>query len=296
MESKDNHDRELDEALFADDPQRFTRMYVARHGFPPIAGAEAEPGADSGAAVAEAPAEGAETPPADEASGEDPSPELDEVFRLEDVPDEIREPVGLLQKQLQSALTRARQADREELVAAREAMELVSRLDDPEQQAEALEELAEKMGYEPVPPDERDTQEPERTLDPEIEERLAKVDELSKAEEERKHQQRIEIVRDHVNAGLDEMADGGKVSDDVRELYTLAALAHRGDDGLPNTERAGEIVGAVQAEAIKAFLDGKRGEDAAPDASGSTGIPQGDTSTQEGRLALAQKIAARHLG
>lgn len=305
MESKDNHDARRAEDLFQSDPDAYAVAFIAEHGIPPMAGAD-DGDADNDAG-AETPVEGgasdgAETPP-DEAGDSDPSSGDDEVFRLDDVPDEIREPVGRLQKQMQSALTRARQRDREQLAEAQEAMELLARLNDPEQAGQALEELAEQLGYEPAAGDIEEGDEdggddPLAELPDEVREKLSAVDELRAAEEARVHERRVSIIRDHVEEGIQELVgEEGQASDDVREIYTLTALAHRGEDGLPNTERAAELVESIQAEAVQRYLDGvRRGGGAAPDASGSSGVSQGDATTPEGRRELAMKIAARHLG
>lgn len=252
---------------------------------------------------------GAEAPPA--AGGADPSPgdgspeapaaaetAEDNVFRIEDVPEgEAREHVERLQRQFQAALSRARQEDRSQIADQMEAIRLFERLNDPEQVEDVLNELADKHGLEPVPPTETTPAEGEENLTPEQREIKERLERMETAEQERRQERLVARLREHVREGIEKLADENGNVDPTRErLATFAALSQKGEDGLPDVAHAVELVEAVEAAAIQRFIASKSGSAPAPDASGSTGIPQVDTSTEKGRMEAAMKIAGRHLG
>lgn len=119
------------------------------------------------------------------------------------------------------------------------------------------------------------------------------VEELKSREDKRLQDERVRVVKQHVDDGIKSYGDD--VSEDTRELLTFTALSNRGEGGLPDIERAVELVQAHDAAVIDRFIKSKQGEDA-PDLSGGSGIAVEDTSTEAGRLKAAERIAAKHLG
>lgn len=262
------------------------------------------PGSEGG--EAEAPAAGTDAGPTTGSEGEGEPSGGDEVFRLEDVPDEVRPHAERLQRQMQATLSRARAQDREEFAAQREAIQMWERLNDPDQAGEALEELADRLGYEPAGARQvaeaaqngSGGESTELELPPELQEKLARVDQLSEAEQKRVHNERVRIVREHVEEGVKQLAgDDGEVPVNAGELARYAALAIRREDGLPGVDRAVELIRAVEADAVSRYVEElkRRAENPSADASGGTGVSQVDTSTVEGRLAASERIAQRHL-
>jgi len=261
----------------------------------PLAPSEAENGAGAGApaggtsngetaATQDAPAgtDGAPSP-ATEGDG----PDEDNPFRLEDVPEEAREHVERLQRQMQSTLSRARARDKEKVQAAEDALALVDALNDDETAADTLRDLASRLNM--TVAEAREMVEGEQHDDG-----LKKdVEELKSREDKRLQDERVRVVKQHVEEGIERYGDD--ISDDTRELLTFTALSNRGEGGLPDIERAVELVQAHDAAVIDRFIKSKQGEDA-PDLSGGTGIAAEDTSTEAGRLRAAEAIAARHLG
>lgn len=254
-------------------------------------------GADPDASAADpgAPAATPEQPPSPEGQADDGP------FRLEDVPDEVRPHAERLQAQFKAALTRARQEDRAPLAEAKEALELHRRLngDDQDDALAALNELAEKLGFEPNGEPQPQVQPTEAELDklpPEVRERLEQVEELRAAEEKRRNQERVRILREHVKDGLKPLAaEDGTIDENRERLATLASLAVKNEQTqLPDVAQAVELVQAIEAAAVQRFIDGQRNKPPAPDPEGSGGVSKPDTSSERSTLEAMEKIADRH--
>lgn len=266
---------------------------------PPEVGAEGTPASPS----TEQPAAAEPPSPDAEASSED----TDEVFRLEDVPEELRPHAERLQKQFQATLTRNRQQDRQQVQQAEQAMQLVEALNDPDpsNRRATFEALADRIGYEAASEvasaAEEADEDPLKDLPEAVRERLSQVDELRQADERRKADERRRIVQEHVDDALDGLAenrDGEDLDENVERLVTLAALASPEQSGLPDVKQAIELLEAVEAAAVDRYVAQKRREaeeNGSPQTDGSTGVEQADTSTPDGRLRKAMAIAARHL-
>lgn len=237
-----------------------------------------------------------QTPPAADAE--------DNVFRIGDVPEEYRADVERLQKQMQATLSRARAEDRDKFAGiSPERLELVRRLNDPGQAEEALEELAEELGYEPVdgtsePEAQKDIPEDQLTAEQKELRRLAEAERSRVERENVEKQERITArLREHVSAGIEPLRDDqGQVDPDRERLVTFASLSSPGADGFPDVESAVALLESVEAKAVSRFIAEQKGKQPAPDPTGGTGVSQVDTSTPAGRAAAATKIAARHLG
>lgn len=273
--------------------------------------ATAEPGNDPAPEVAgesesptpspEAAATETETPAAEET----PSADNEDVFRLADVPEDVRPHAERLQKQMQAALSRARAEDAEKVQRAERALELVDALNDPDNARSTLQELASRLGM-TVAEAEQAVAEATGEEGAEESDLEKQVRELREAEEQRQTQaekeanaRRAALAKEHVEDALDDLADARGVDEldpNEEELVTLASVARRGADGLPDAKRAVELVEAIRAAAVDEYLKAKRKDagDPAPAVAGSTGTGQHDTSTERGRLDAANKIAARH--
>lgn len=261
----------------------------------------------------QAPVEGA--PAESGTSGQDES--VLERFKLEDVPEEIREHVARYVKQVQGDYTRktttlaeqrrAVEAEAEQIKAIRETFD---KLESEDTRDEAIMELVSKYGYTFEEAEAQadaaadETGEVAELRDPRVDELLAaqEADRQAKAEADAAAQAEAqrERIMDHVDDALDAYAEAEGL-DEVpagqrRQIIAIAAGLPRLDGDLPDMETAIAEFEAEKAAIIESYLASKRG--VVPDVSGSTGAETFDPRDSKQRLAAAQRIAeaalARH--
>lgn len=243
---------------------------------------------------------GGEEAPAAEASTEDEG--FQSPLKIDSLPEDQREIATQLERQFKSAYTRARQTESEKVRGAEEALALAERLNDPETALDALNELAERHGFSSEDGDDEDEIPGDDEAPDEVEARLARLADAEEQRAEREAEEdrtrRVQVIHDHIEDGLESLAEElgvDEIGEDVAELVTYAALANPADTGLPDVERATEMVKSIQAQAVQDFLARKGGQKPGPDSSGSgSGISQEDLSTEQGRNEAADAIAARH--
>ncbi len=241
-----------------------------------------------------------------------------ESFKLEDVPEELREHVGRYVKQVQGDFTRKTQTlaqQRKEVEAeqaeAETALALYRNLESEDTRDDAIRELVEGYGYSyaaaEAAADAAGDEEPQaegQMHDPRLDQFLAEheadreaqaaADELAGQEAHR------EAVMDHVDESLDLFAESEGVDElkpaQRRQIIALAAGMDRDQDGLPDMAGAITEYEALRAADVEAYLASKRS--AVPDVSGSSGTPTFDPRDEKQRLAAANRTAeaamARH--
>jgi hypothetical protein len=238
--------------------------------------------------------EAAAATPAEPAADESP---LEAPFKLEDAPEDVREYLQRMDRQYKAEFTRKTQElgrERSEFEQERdrvkEALDLQARLSGDEDTAlETLNELAERLGFEPNGQDDQQARQPDPT--DELRQRLERI-EAGKAEEQLGNQR--QLIRDHVEDAIDEMVgDGPKLGDVEREVIIGTAFALPAKGGLPDMEGAIVRFEALEAAAVERYLKSKGGSSI--ELPGGSGVEEFDTSTDAGRLAMANQIAERRL-
>jgi hypothetical protein len=296
-----------------DDPTNSQHQPSAEAGQQDTTGADPSALSDALAAIADGSEPGTVTT-AEEPSSEavDPAEDLGAGFRLADVPEEngVREHVERYTKQLHGAFTKKTQ----ELATQRSEVEsladLNSRLgsDDPTVRNAALEEFLSKHDLEFEPANEEEAAAAataaETATDTELAQRVEALEAERAAEAQAtadaERPEYIDDVRSHIDDGLSQWAkgrnfDGGSVPDEIRDYIVSRLAAHAPVDGLwPDMDKAIADYEAWETKVGQVYVSTKRVE--APDASGSSGVPRFDATSESDRQKAALAIAGRHLG
>jgi hypothetical protein len=277
--------------------------------------ADADQLAEAAGAVADAEPGSSEPTP----ESPDPTEDLGTPFRLEDVPEEIREHVGRYVKQTHAALTRKTQELAQQRQEVSGLASLKDRLDSDETRVDALKEFL--AGYD-IDLDFEDEEQVEAAAEAVSEEvsddlasRVARIE--AAAQEVRESEQReadedaqeqyVEQVRSSMETGFSAFAErqgwkdtGGNpsVPQAVREQITaiVRSMPPIVEDGveLPDMAAAIAVYEGWEASAIERYAQSKRAPTV--DASGSSGVQKLDMTKPEDRDKAALAVAGRHLG
>ena len=271
---------------------------------PEASGPADESGSDqpTDATSAEAPGREAGTSAGDSEGGEG----FETPFNINEVPEAVREHVERYANQLKSAYSRktAELAESNRVDdGTRERLSLLERLEG-EDGLDALNELAEALGYEEAGEIEEGEEPSEGELDPRekaLEELRAEIAELKGAEQSRQSAQQSEAIQDRVLAGIDDYASERGVEelpeDVVKALMLTALSVPYGDDGLPDMGTAVEVYQAAQQAELGLYLESVKARSGdAPELSGSSGVEKPDFTDRRTRLDHANRLAARHVG
>ncbi len=279
----------------------------------------AEPTAEQATAAATTPAEQAapEGAPAD--SGTSGENTVLERFKLEDVPEGIREHVERYVKQVQGDYTRKtttlaeqRRAVEAEAAQIADIRDTFAKLEDEDTRESAIEALVTKYGYTfeeaeaeaEAAESEAETPGTAELRDPRVDDLLARqaADEQAQAEADAQAEAEAQRdkVMDHVDDALDTYAESEGLTElpagQRRQIIAIAAALPRLDGDLPNMEAAIAEYEAEKAAVVDRYLASKRGT--VPDVTGSTGAEKFDPRDTKQRLAAANRIAesafARH--
>jgi hypothetical protein len=288
------------------------RLLCTVFGHAPIRGAEEEgeapdSGSDLGNSDGPAPAGDGGTSPGDvddagaPAAAEESGAE-DWKFDIENVPEGLRSDAQKLHQQFKREFTQKTQELAAEREAHREALETWSRLQDESTAEETLNELAERLGFEPnVEGSEEgyeeaeDDEEGAEDLDPTVAALKAEVEALKAERDGEMSEKRQEAIREHVLSGIDGYADSLGVDEldpAISKAIMLQSLSLPSTEaGMPDIEGAISAWREAEQAAIEAYVASKDVE--APQVDGSSGVETMDTSDPVKRREAMNAIAAR---
>lgn len=229
-------------------------------------------------------------------------------FNLAEVDEAYREHVERYVKQVQGAYTRKTQ----ELAARRAAVEQVEQflasVDNEETRDRAIELFLSQLGYDVQLGDDGEVEEevaPDGTEDESYDEyaaRIAALEQRIASREEFEAQQSQAAsqaaVMEWVDATLDWYAGSQGLEalpDADREaIITIGRTLPFTEDGMPDVHGAIAQYEAHKARLIQSYVDSKKAPDL--DTSGFSASEKPNLSADKDRLALANQIAARHVG
>jgi hypothetical protein len=234
-------------------------------------------------------------------------------FSLDAVPEELREHVGRLAKQLQADYTRKTMSLADQRKALQAQIDLEERLANEDTRNEALQELLGRYDLELDLGDEDEDGEeegegfdPEALLDDEdLPEEVKYLLEQEKRREEQAEQEAqqkaLDGLRTHVSTALEGFREANYPAQDSLPAIVNDTLLGLGmylparEDGLPDMEAAATMLEAVEAAAVQRFIDSKKDAPLPATRTGSSGTDKPDLSSDQARLAIANKVAERAL-
>lgn len=219
---------------------------------------------------------------------------FDEGFDPSSLPDELQDRY----RQMQGDYTRKTQDLADQRKQAEQATSFLDALqsDSPDQQAFAIQSLANALGpevvlnalgYEADDPDAPDLGQEEVEpvhYDP-------RVDQLLEEKESAEFEARLEAIETDIRSKI---TSAGEFTPEEQELLFNAVLASEPKDNAPDVAGVVAQYQAVIDGRIKDYRDTKRGAPAAP-LQGVSGVPAPDLTNQKSRLAFANEVAQRSL-
>lgn len=228
--------------------------------------------------------------------------EFETPFNINEVPEDVRSHVEKYANQLKSAYSKKTAELAEQRIDSdtQSQLELLARLKG-EDGLDALNELADALGYEPAESEGEPEPEAEATDDEqsELEQLREKIAKIEEADQARSNEAAEQQVQDAVLDGIEEYADErglDELPEPVVKALMLTGLSVPYKDGLPDMSRAVEVYQEAQQAELKLYLDAvKAKSESGVDTSGSSGVEKVDLSDRRTRLDAANRVAARHV-